>query len=35
MIGPEGDAGIIPRFCNDLISQCYSSSDARVWYTFI
>jgi len=30
MIGPESDAGIIPRFCNDLISQSNSSNDARV-----
>jgi len=31
MIGPEGDVGVIPRFCRDLISQ--GNSDARVRLT--
>jgi len=30
MIGPEGDAGIIPRFCRDLIAQINGSNDVCV-----
>ena len=30
MIGPEGDAGIIPRFCQDLIAQINGSNDVKV-----
>ena len=33
MIGPEGDVGVIPRFCRDLISQGNDNSDARVRLT--
>jgi len=36
MIGPEGNAGIIPRFCEDLVIQVMNNSaDARVWFTCI
>jgi len=32
MIGPEGDEGVIPRFCGDLIEQCSTNTNARVLY---
>jgi len=35
MIGPEGNAGIIPRFCQDLVIQVNSNADARVWFLCI
>jgi len=33
MVGPEGDAGIIPRFCNDLVVRGTSNNDERVRFS--
>jgi len=35
MIGPEGDSGIIPRFCQDLVVQGNCNTDSRVWCSCI